>query len=471
MKKILISLCTIGILSVTFASADTDLIFQRSNYHFSNPYCVGLDVGDVDNDGDLDIAAVSNFGGDFVYYNNGVDDFTRVYMGTGRNHRNDVVLVDFDNDGDLDISWGSGGLENKNGTFEITSLLNLPFIRAVAFADFNGDDYPDAVGSDTQKICFIAINQQGQGFQIVQRLNNSEEFGVDTADIDNDGDIDISVGNKIWINDGTGIFTDSQINLLVGNSYRLWDRDFTDLNNDGYIDIVIAEIDFGSYVLLNDKNGDYIWDGKRVTRSFSIAVGDIDKDGYIDIVTSDPFHIYLNDQVGGFGAQVYMNPSAGTNAPHDDVEVVDLDGDGYLDIILSDWKPEGFNGLATPKVFYRINPVFSVNIDIKPGSDLNCININGHGVVPVAINGSENFSVNEIDVESLLFNGLSVRFRGNRGPLCSTEDWNNDGYLDLICHFEDNIDSWTIGRDSATLSGFLFDGTLIEGTDSICTVP
>lgn len=348
MKKILISLYAIGILSVNFASADTDLIFQRSDYHFSNPYCVGLDVGDVDNDGDLDIAAVSNFGGDFVYYNNGVDDFTRVYMGTGRNYRNDVVLVDFDNDGDLDISWGSGGLENNDGTFEITSFLNLPFIRAVTFADFNGDNYPDAVGSDTQKICSIAINQQGHGFQIVQRLNNSEEFGVDTADIDNDGDIDISVGNKIWINDDTGLFTDSQINLLAGNSYRIWDRDFADLNNDGYIDIVIAEVDFGSYVLLNDKNGDFIWDGKRITRSFSIAVGDIDKDGYIDIVTSDPFHIYLNDQVGGFGAPSYMKPSAGTNAPHEDVEVADLDGDGYLDIILSDWKPEGFNGLATP---------------------------------------------------------------------------------------------------------------------------
>lgn len=79
--------------------------------------------------------------------------------------------------------------------------------------------------------------------------------------------------------------------------------------------------------------------------------------------------------------------------------------------------------------------------------------------------------MDEIDAESLLFDGLSVRVRGNRGPLCSTEDWNNDGHLDLICHFEDNIDSWTIGSDSATLSGFLFDGTPIEGTDSICIVP
>ena len=453
--------------------ADTDLIFQRSDYHFYNPWCVGLDVGDVDNDGDLDIAMTSNYFGDFVYINNGIDDFTGVYLGTGKNWRNDVALVDFDNDGDLDLSWGYGGQGNNNGTFETTSILDLPFIRAVAFADFNDDGYPDAVGSDVQTHVSTAINQQGQSFQIAQELNNAEEMGVDAADIDNDGDIDISVGKKIWINDGTGLFTDSPINLLVGNSTVLWDRDFADLNNDGYIDIVIAEKNLGCYVMLNDKNGSFVWDGKRITTSYAIAVGDIDKDGYIDIATSHPFHIYLNDKSGGFGEPVYMNPSDGTNAPHQDIEVADLDGDGYLDIILSEWKPEGFNGIGTPKVFYQIVPVIYVDIDIKPNSSPNVINIGSKGLLPVAILSSLDFDATTVDPETVEFAGSGIKVQGKSNKyIVASEDVNGDGLLDIVVHVAiENIDPDTFQDGYATLAGKTFEGEIIEGTDEIRIVP
>ena len=118
-----------------------------------------------------------------------------------------------------------------------------------------------------------------------------------------------------------------------------------------------------------------------------------------------------------------------------------------------------------------LNQNINVSIDIKPGSDPNCFNINGHGVIPVAINGGEGFDVYEIDFDTLSFGGLDVRVRGNRGPLCSIEDWNGDGYLDMVCQFDDNPDNWTPGEDSATLTGTLLDGTPFEGTDSICIVP
>lgn len=118
-----------------------------------------------------------------------------------------------------------------------------------------------------------------------------------------------------------------------------------------------------------------------------------------------------------------------------------------------------------------LNQYINVSIDIKPGSDPNCFNINGHGVIPVAINGSEDFNVYDIDVESLSLGGLTVRVRGKRGPLCSVEDWNGDGHSDLVCHFEDDPSNWAPGEDSATLTGNLFDLTPFEGTDSICVVP
>lgn len=112
-----------------------------------------------------------------------------------------------------------------------------------------------------------------------------------------------------------------------------------------------------------------------------------------------------------------------------------------------------------------------VAIDIKPGSDPNCFNVNGHGVIPVAVLGSDTFDVTTIDVSSLLFGGLEVRVRGKKGPLCGLESVNGDAYLDLVCHFEDDADSWGPGDGEATLTGRLFDLTEFEGTDSICVVP
>jgi len=113
----------------------------------------------------------------------------------------------------------------------------------------------------------------------------------------------------------------------------------------------------------------------------------------------------------------------------------------------------------------------SVGIDIKPGSNPNCFNINGHGVIPVAILGSDAFDVINIDQSSLLFGGLEVRIRGKKGPLCNVNYSNGDAYLDLVCHFEDDADNWSAGSETATLTGMLLDNSEFEGTDSICVVP
>ena len=114
---------------------------------------------------------------------------------------------------------------------------------------------------------------------------------------------------------------------------------------------------------------------------------------------------------------------------------------------------------------------FIVGIDIKPGSEPNCFNVNGHGVIPVAILGSDVFDVTNIDNSTLLFGELEVRIRGKKGPLCSLQYSNSDTYLDLVCHFEDDADNWDPGDGEAILTGKLYDQTEFEGTDSICIVP
>ena len=129
----------------------------------------------------------------------------------------------------------------------------------------------------------------------------------------------------------------------------------------------------------------------------------------------------------------------------------------------------GYNELT--KILTPVEQAVTVAIDIKPGSDTNCFNANGHGVIPVAVMGSEGFEVSQIDLASLAFGGLAVRVRGNKGPMCSLEYSNEDAYIDLLCHFEDDALNWAPGDGEAMLTGNLMEGTTFEGADSICVVP
>ena len=123
-----------------------------------------------------------------------------------------------------------------------------------------------------------------------------------------------------------------------------------------------------------------------------------------------------------------------------------------------------------------------VRIDIKPGSYPNSINKNGKGVIPVAILGSADFDVTQIDPSTLRFAGAEVRVKGNGAPQCSIEDVSGDfttpvgapdGFDDLVCQFIDDTSDWDLGAGTATLTGNLkaeFGGTPIEGTDTINVV-
>ena len=109
-----------------------------------------------------------------------------------------------------------------------------------------------------------------------------------------------------------------------------------------------------------------------------------------------------------------------------------------------------------------------VDIDIKPGSDPNCFNSDGHGVIPVAILGSETFDVMQIDTtEPISLDGQLTKIKGNGDPQVAFEDVNDDGYQDMVVKIIDD-DEYELGEESATLTGKLLDGTDIEGTDSIC---
>jgi hypothetical protein len=108
-----------------------------------------------------------------------------------------------------------------------------------------------------------------------------------------------------------------------------------------------------------------------------------------------------------------------------------------------------------------------LNIDIKPGSYPNCFNSNGHGVIPVAILGSEEFDVTTLYPSTVQMDGQGVRVKGKSGKAGSYEDVNDDGFLDLVVHIEDK-GVYSPEDTMGTISAYSYDGVYFTGEDSIC---
>jgi len=115
--------------------------------------------------------------------------------------------------------------------------------------------------------------------------------------------------------------------------------------------------------------------------------------------------------------------------------------------------------------------VLPVEIDIKPGSYPNSINLGSNGVVPVAILSSTDFDATTVDPETVALAGAGVAIRG-KGALASQKDVNGDGLIDLELKVEtENLDPGTFQDGSAILAGATYAGQQIEGSDSIIIVP
>ena len=115
--------------------------------------------------------------------------------------------------------------------------------------------------------------------------------------------------------------------------------------------------------------------------------------------------------------------------------------------------------------------MISVEIDIKPGDDLNPINPGSKGVLPVAIFSTEDFDATSIDPATILLAGAEVAVRGKGNSLAHEEDVNTDGLVDLVCQVETESLTFDLDAGEVCLIGETYGGEPIKGYDMIVVVP
>ena len=196
-------------------------------------------------------------------------------------------------------------------------------------------------GSALLLLCTVVTAQAVIFVDSGQRLGRASSRSVSLGDLDQDGDLDAFVANhewdlnEVWLNDGTGFFTDNSPSPNISWSYGAGLGDFDD---DGDLDVFIPRAtlsDNAEQVWLNDGTGTFFDSGQRLGQweSYEVDVGDVDGDGDLDAFTAgfrDPSCVWLNNGTGIFidsGQRISGSPSY-------DVALGDFDGDGDLDAFI-----------------------------------------------------------------------------------------------------------------------------------------
>jgi len=158
------------------------------------------------------------------------------------------------------------------------------------------------------------------------------------GDVDGDGDLDVFVGNagqnRLYRNDGSGVFTDATALLpaFLDNTRAVA---LGDVDGDGDLDALIGNDAQQNRLLLNDGSGGFSPTSQLVAfpeNTYAVALGDVDGDGDLDAVIGNflqPNRLYINLGSGLFTPAFPLFPAVPDNTLA--LALGDLDGDGDLD--------------------------------------------------------------------------------------------------------------------------------------------
>ena len=307
----------------------------------------GAAAGDLDGDGDLDVVRSAGQMGLFpdlgpaqVYFNNGFGEFPqqRPYYGdetTLLHSPRGLALGDVDGDGDLDLAaapeWNLRLFQNDgagNLTMLSATVLDGPGAEAALFADLDGDGDLDLA------VEYGWYRNEGPGGFTQQPYPQADLLRIAAGDLDGDGDPDLVgyTGSQVirLLNNGLGNFTAE----LVLSASNLNGVAIGDLDGDTRLDIAVVANGAPNYVLFSQgETYQPVVFGSGSGQTVDLALGDLENDGDLDIVTGAMLEdslAYYNDGLGGFSARHVFQPG---QYGLKQVSLADLDGDGDLDAL------------------------------------------------------------------------------------------------------------------------------------------
>jgi len=298
----------------------------------------------------IDFANNLDYDNDFNVYR-----YRNFYNGGG------VAIGDINNDGLVDIYFTANQEANRlylnQGNFKFKDITEeagvagtRPWSTGVSMVDINADGYLDIYvcnsgdlkGENKQNELFInngAANASGQvSFTESAATYNLDDKGFSTHasffDYDKDGDLDAYILNNSY--QAIGSFN------LKKN-----ERPKRDLLGG---DKLMENVD-GKFVDVSEKAGIY---GSVIGFGLGVTVGDVNNDGWEDIYVSNDFferdYLYINKQNGTFSEEL-ENQITSISGASMGADMADINNDGYNDIFVTEMLPSEYDRLKTVTTF------------------------------------------------------------------------------------------------------------------------